>query len=54
MGFLDHDVDHTDAVTRGHGEVRDGSEGGDERSEDMEKALLLHTINTRRLDEAPG
>ena len=41
VGFLDHGGDHRDTITRGHGEVGDGSEGSDEGSQDVEHAFLL-------------
>ena len=41
VGFLEDDVVEGDAVTGSHGKVRDGSEGGDESSQDVEQAFLL-------------
>ena len=44
VGFLEDDVVVADAVTGSHGEVGDGSEGGDEGSQDVEQAFLLWSI----------
>ena len=41
LGVLDLNFVVADAVTHGHGEVGDGSEGGDERGQDMEETFLL-------------
>jgi len=40
VGLLDDDVGEGVSVTGGHGEVGDGSEGGNEGSDDMEEAFL--------------
>lgn len=40
-----------DAISGSHGEVGDGSEGGDEGSQDVEQAFLLWQIST---DAAPN
>jgi len=40
VGLLDDDVGEGVSVTGGHGEVGDGSKGGDEGSDDMEEAFL--------------
>ena len=42
---LEDDMVEADAITSGHGEVRDGGEGGDECCQDVEHAFLLLTIN---------
>ena len=41
LAVLDSDLVAADTVTDGHGEVGDGSEGSDERSQDVEHAFLL-------------
>lgn len=48
VGFLDDNVVIRDAVTGSHCEVRDGSESGDEGSQDVEKAFLLCQGQLRR------
>jgi len=41
LGLLDGDLIVADAIIDCHGEVRDGSKGGDESSQNVEQAFLL-------------
>ena len=41
LGLLDGDLILANAIMNGHCEVGDGSEGGDEGSQDVEQAFLL-------------
>ena len=45
VGLLDGGVLEGDPVTHGHSEVRDGGEGGDEGSQDVEQAFLLRCMS---------
>ncbi len=45
LGVLDGNLILTNAIVNGHGEVGDGSEGGDEGSQDVEQAFLLGKVS---------
>ena len=45
LGVLDGDLVLANAIVNGHGEVGEGSEGGDEGSQDVEHAFLLGAGN---------
>ena len=49
LGMLDGDLVLANAIVDGHGKVGDGSEGGDEGSQDVEQAFLLRKSQGRRV-----
>ena len=51
LGMLDGDLVLANAIVNGHGKVGDGSEGGDEGSQDVEQAFLLRKSQGRRILE---
>lgn len=45
LGVLDGDLILANTIVNGHGEVGDGSEGGDKGSQDVEQAFLLRRVS---------
>ena len=48
LGVLDGDLILANTIMNGHGKVGNGSEGGDEGSQDVEHAFLLGEGNVSR------
>lgn len=53
LSVLDDDLILANAIMNGHGEVGDGSEGGDEGSQDVEQAFLLRKSQRRQIAKGP-
>lgn len=57
LAVLESDLILANTIVNGHGEVRDGSEGGDEGSQDVEQAFLLEKVSingTLQMVGGPG
>ena len=49
LGVLDRNLVVANTIVNSHGEIRDGGEGGDEGSQDVEQAFLLGRVSLEGL-----